>query len=267
MLLIVQILFQGEPSRRASQVRLRRWCSLRSFSVCASALHARGGGSLRRGGCRLSLLSPPARPRAQRLGRSGTARTWRSAPCPVSCCPECALARARRGCTWRRAASWPACAPRSQRASHQRPANVRCCAAGREFPYTPGAAAVRRSRALTSARRLPARATRHAGCQLDNPTWRYLTSRLRFSCICRFPLGFQSHLEGRRKLRSRAQCEGFVLRTPPGACVHVRRAHAEALTEAQASARSRILDAALKQRGGRSLTSDARERRSDVGMN
>jgi len=75
-------------------------------------------------------------------------------------------------------------------------------------------------------------------------------------------LGFQSHLKGRRTLRSRAQCEGFVSRLRPGAGAQVRRAHAEALTEA----RSSIVDAALKQQGGRSVTSDARERRTDVGM-
>ena len=108
--------------------------------------------------------------------------------------------------------------------------------------------------------------TRLAGCQLDNPTWRYLTSRLRFSCICRFPLGFQSHFEGRRTLRSRAQRIGFVSRMPPGACVQVRRAHAEALTEAPGGARSRSVDAALEQRSGRSVTSGARERRCDAGV-
>ena len=37
------------------------------------------------------------------------------------------------------------------------------------------------------------------GCQLDKPTWRYLTSRRRFSCICRFPLGFLSHVSGRER--------------------------------------------------------------------
>jgi hypothetical protein len=177
----------------------------------------------------------------------------------VRAAPSGLWLRARRGCARRAGPARTACTPRSQRATHQRSPNVGRCAAGREFPYTPGAAAARRSRAPTSASSLRARATRHAGCQLDNPTWRYLTSRLRFSCICRFPLGFQSHLKGRRTLRSRAQCEGFVLRMPPGACAPVRRAHAEALTEAHVSARSSIVDAALKQRGGRSVTSDARE--------
>jgi len=118
----------------------------------------------------------------------------------------------------------------------------------------------RRGALLSSS--LRARATRLAGCQLDNPTWRYLTSRLRFSCICRFPLGFQSHLEGRRTLRSRAQCGGFVSRMLPGACAQVRRAHPEALTEASGGVRSSSVDAALKARSGRSVTSDARERRS-----
>jgi hypothetical protein len=43
------------------------------------------------------------------------------------------------------------------------------------------------------------------GCQLDKPTWRYLTSRRRFSCICRFPLGFLSmffHWRGRPNPRA-----------------------------------------------------------------
>jgi hypothetical protein len=31
-------------------------------------------------------------------------------------------------------------------------------------------------------------------CRLDKLTWRYLTSAQRFSCICRFPLGFLSQL-------------------------------------------------------------------------
>jgi hypothetical protein len=133
------------------------------------------------------------------------------------------------------------------------------------FPTRSGVAAARRT-GLPSASGVRSRPTRHAGCQLDNPTWRYLTSRLRFSCICRFPLGFQSHLKGRRTLRSRAQCEGFVSRRLPGAGAQVRRVHAEALTEAHGSARSSIVDAALKQRCGRSVTSDARERRTDAGM-
>lgn len=41
------------------------------------------------------------------------------------------------------------------------------------------------------------------GCRLDKPTWRYLTSRWRFRSICRFPLGFHSHLEGCRMPRSK----------------------------------------------------------------
>ena len=45
------------------------------------------------------------------------------------------------------------------------------------------------------------------GCRLDKPTWRYLTSRRRLRSICRFPLGFQTHLEGRRKLRWRAHLQ------------------------------------------------------------
>jgi hypothetical protein len=38
------------------------------------------------------------------------------------------------------------------------------------------------------------------GCCLDKPTWRYLTSPRRFSCICRFPLGFLSHVSRRERL-------------------------------------------------------------------
>jgi len=38
------------------------------------------------------------------------------------------------------------------------------------------------------------KARQFPGCCLDKPTWRYLTSVRRFSCICRFPLGFLSRL-------------------------------------------------------------------------
>lgn len=43
----------------------------------------------------------------------------------------------------------------------------------------------------------PRRGAEFPGCQLDNPTWGYLTSRRRVSCICRFPLGFLSHVSMR----------------------------------------------------------------------
>jgi hypothetical protein len=53
-------------------------------------------------------------------------------------------------------------------------------------------------------RRCPVAQQGFPGCQLDKPTWRYLTSRRRFSCICRFPLGFLSHVSGRERVPSRS---------------------------------------------------------------
>jgi len=61
----------------------------------------------------------------------------------------------------------------------------------------------------------PRGGTEFPGCQLDNPTWGYLTSRRRVSCICRFPLGFLSHVSVRRVPpgAERFQCfAGGVLR-------------------------------------------------------
>lgn len=72
------------------------------------------------------------------------------------------------------------------------------------------------------------------GCQLDNPTWRYLTSRRRVSCICRFPLGFLSMFfpwrgrpkpraagaSGRRRGLSTSTSRGVVRQLPPA--MHTR---------------------------------------------
>ena len=53
-------------------------------------------------------------------------------------------------------------------------------------------------------RRCPVAQQGFPRCQLDKPTWRYLTSRRRVSCICRFPLGFLSHVSGRERAPSRS---------------------------------------------------------------
>jgi hypothetical protein len=108
---------------------------------------------------------------------------------------------------------------------------------GPPFPY---------SRSLTIDAVLPAQRSEHAehvcpvarqgfpGCQLDKPTWRYLTSRRRVSCICRFPLGFLSMFfpwrgrpdpraagaSGRRRGLSTSTSRGVVRQLPPA--IHTR---------------------------------------------
>ena len=73
------------------------------------------------------------------------------------------------------------------------------------------------------------------GCCLDKPTSRYLTSRRRFSGICRFPLGFLSHVSRRERVppSSDAECSrcsaGGVLSSSIffcAVCSRMRRARA-----------------------------------------
>jgi hypothetical protein len=160
-------------------------------------------------------------------GMSGVApRVW-----PAASSAETPAAR--RGMARRAAAARDAGATRgSRRASCRAP---RVCDARwvRLFPTVDAVLPAQRSEHVEP--RCPVAQQGFPGCQLDKPTWRYLTSRRRVSCICRFPLGFLSmffHRRGRPNPRAAGSSgcrRGLFTSTSHGAVrqplpsVHTRR--------------------------------------------
>jgi hypothetical protein len=148
---------------------------------------------------------------------------WRAALEPGLGCPGCGASGASPQRVRRRvAAIGPQ--PAVRRAATRR-------RAGRRFPHN----LPRRSSPEVGERWSGAAGKEFPGCQLDKPTSRYLTSRRRVSCICRFPLGFLSHVSRRERVppgsdaeHSRRRAGGLRSASAPFdvACSTMLRAHA-----------------------------------------